>query len=117
MATLSFTTITLGVAVLIGGLYTGLAGVLVGADMLLSKLMLWVGLGKMVFLLQAVKKIPMLVIKKKCMSFVDILFCGNICKNNAKSQLAFRYLVFTYGETTIVALDFKTHRVYHSKLG
>jgi len=51
------------------------------------------------------------------MSFVDILFCGNICKNNAKSQLAFRYLVFTYGETSIVALDFKTHRVYHSKLG
>jgi hypothetical protein len=27
-----------------------------------------------------------------------------------------RYLVFFYGETTIVTLDFKTHRIYHCKL-
>jgi len=110
VATLSFTTITLGVAVLIGGLYAGLAGALVGVDLLLSKLALWVGLGRMVFLLQAIKKIPILAIKKKYSSFVDILFLVTFAKTTPKSQLALRYLVFTCGETTDVALDFKTLR-------
>jgi len=44
--------------------------------------------GRMVFLLQAIKIIPMLAIKKKWRNLVDILCCGNIRKTTPKARLS-----------------------------